>query len=826
MSGKGGDAESNVVIIDWNAENNTLSWIWFNNGHGGALHQHVLNPSSVPDVDAQCSAVPLPRLGEMEIADGDCALDLSGPPARQCHVRWLNGKAKLTEPGTGREAAVISADKMRLPADAAREGLKDKIGDYFLVDAGLDPPGCWLEETEGARDAFISRNEARKAAAAARKAAEKQREDDEAKQEHNNRRFINPYTFVPFPTAIQQETPAGHHCLAPGRFSGRLTARWELTSPMQAPQTAQDGQRLRLAGSSIKGVLRSLHETLAGGCLRVLDEDFLPTYRDPAVTSENTWTLGIVSDVTLDGQPLAVRSADKVVWVEHNELPSGPPLLHSGDRITINETDAQSGTFGRSELIPRSTVTRGGDWVVFFSGPRPPATARGKGEPRYFVACGRISEDRQPIEVREEAWSAYRNAVGNARDVVEARRKASENSDAYAPVTFRHKTIGKRRRVASRLKVDDVLWVLPDAAGKVVGLKAANLWRHQGTGTLRERVPEHLLSCHDETNLCPTCRLFGSADTRPASRRGCDDGGSRGAEQRSYAGHVRLGDAVSEKPVTLTKTLRAPMGMPRPGAGQFYLAYDDRGKNPAGNERELPTREWGSKPDKPKPRPVRGRKFYWHADPTRQEPPRHKARGHQEEGTMATPAFLVGAGTVFAQTITFDNLSAAEVGSLLATLEPHRVLDPARGPFRLHLGGAKPLGLGSCTATITDMQIWTAQSRYAEAPAATLDFGQATAEFVDSCRDEVKSTWPAVSAVLSDGLENAERVWYPPGLHWSEQNGNPKEFDSPFAFFRATSGEFVKNGEKKYLRPLPEPTATDQRLSIVSRKRQSEEGKR
>ena len=263
---------------------------------------------------------------------------------------------------------------------------------------------------------------------------------------------------------------------------------------------------------------------------------------------------------------------------------------------------------------------------------------------------------------------------------------------------------------------------------------------------------------------------------------------------------------------------RAPAGAPRPGAGQFYLIVDD--PSPARDKDSRPTREWGSEPDaRTQPRRLRGRKFYWHADPTSQNPERHVARQHQEDKNLATDQRIAPAGTVLSQRVAFDNLSRAELGGLLAAFEPQRVLGGyAAGEFRLHLGGGKPLGLGSCTASVTELRTWTADSRYGGGTAEAADTGACLAEFAKVCTDDVKSTWPALAAVLAEGSVDPRRVWYPPGAFWSERMNDLKEFDEPFAFFTGTSGMFLKDkpaGEQRELKPLPVPGSGDQSLPII-----------
>jgi CRISPR-associated protein (TIGR03986 family) len=452
----------------------------------------------------------------------------------------------------------------------------------------------------------------------------------------------------------------------------------------------------------------------------------------------------------------------------------------------------------------------------------------------YFLACGRLGP--RTAEVGEAAWRAFRIAVAGARDMQPGvRRREGRDPGELRPtslVMFDGRPIGRRRVVTGRLWEGDVIWVRTrdDGASRTVAeLSLAALWRHPGwhasasasasagQDPAGRRVPPALLGCRDPRSLCPTCRVFGSADPEARER-------DAGARQRSYAGHVRFGDACTERPVDLEPVQRAPLGAPRPGAGQFYLSYAD--PSPASSRDRKPTREWGSDPDAERPRPLRGRKFYWHADPAAQQPPRHEAREHQRtrpdqtESELVTTRYLAPAGTTLRQRVTFDNLSRAELGGLLAAFDPRQALAglvPKGRRLLVRLGGGKPLGLGSCTATVSGLRVWTAASRYGGAPEAAPDPDAYLREFAEDCPPEIReNTWPALAAVLAEGTVDPARVWYPPGAHWPDRQDDLEEFDKPFAFFTASSGMFIKPpGRQRQLVPLPDPASGDQSLPIM-----------
>ncbi|MEO3747195.1 TIGR03986 family CRISPR-associated RAMP protein [Plantactinospora sp. B5E13] len=817
-----------VVVVGWDAGSRLLRFVPVENGRGGGERVVVVPDWYADEVSAQCGQGPLPRVGELVVEDDGCLLDLSGPSARWCRANRRNRAVRLTDPDTGDEVAVLSPALVGLTDDEALGQRVNQIGPFLLFDLPQPVAGCWVreggltgwraEETDRQERAAaqreadrIARAEAvrRRAVEAANRALEEAEHEARLRRERTDR-FVNPYTFVPFPARIVRGEPAGHDRLAPGRMSGRLVVRWEFTAPVQAPDSSVDGGELRFPGSSVKGAVRSVHETLAGGCLRVVDPEFVPSYRDTASALSDEWTLAVVSEVTRDGQPLAVRPADKVVWVRAGQLIAACGAgLRTGSRVGF-QPPRDKNSLGRYELSEDAPVSAGGDWVVLLTDATVRPKTRKDGSPAlYFAACGRVPDSAPRWPVTEDAWRTFRQAVAGAREVVQARSPdPSSRPDPWPEVRFRGELVGRRKAVTGRFDQGDVLWVRQDRAGGVVELRLSAIWRHPGAGPLGKRIPPHLSPCTDPTALCPSCRLFGSADTRARDEDGR-------AEQRAYAGHIRFGDAVSAGPVPLTKIRRVPLSTPRPGAGQFYLAYEDRSPARKGNP---PTREWGAEPDRPDARLVRGRKFYWHTEPG-DHPSRYEAREHHHRSKMVTEKLLAPPGTVLWQTITFDNLDGGELGGLLAALEPQRVLHrgdaEARGPLRLHLGGGKPLGLGSCTATVTGIQVWDADSRYGDGPDPAFAPEAAVDAFVGSCPDEVAATWPALAAVLAADTVNPAQVWYPPGADWPDRERKPKQFDEPFAFFAVTSGMHMADGQERPLLPLPDPTAPDQTLPII-----------
>jgi RAMP superfamily len=637
--------------------------------------------------------------------------------------------------------------------------------------------------------------------------------------------FINPYTFVPLPAAIGRARPTGHHRAGDDCVSGGMTVEWTLSTPLLLPQAHRPVRagRVVIPGSSVKGAVRSLHESLMGGCLRVVDEDFVPVYRQPAVAKDQDWHLAVVTNATGQGRATHVQVTEQTAWVPVGALRAALGRVpRTGDTVDIEDSAIRRHSgLGREEVTDPGGVTAGDGWTVLVGDSGTRRKSR-----QFFCAAGRLpAGDGGISEVAESAWSEYVELCEGTNDLRLARRRraAPDQKDwrakpVFDDVSWRDETVGRRRRVTGQLWAGDVVWARVDPGnGRVEQLSMAAIWRVRGTGSLSERVPDAVRACPDaEERLCLSCRLFGSAET--------DSGESgREATQRSYAGHLRVGDAIAEGVTTVREPRLAPLGSPRPGAGQFYLQIGDKVSDtqPASDETQLPAACWGSERDDPDPRLVRGRKFYWNGDPAARQPPRHIARPGQKNEAMTGERHLVPAGTVFRQEIAFDNVPRAELASLLLTLLPGLVLPRAEGrpaaDYRLRLGGGKPFGLGSSSVRVTGFWWHDARRRYLgqepERQDAAEFFGPLIPKVLELAGQKVRRHWPTLSRILRADAVDPALIWYPLGGEW----GDGTNRDRSFRFFNKTNGRFLKDGRERIV-PLPDPDPAkddNQRLRTV-----------
>lgn len=468
-------------------------------------------------------------------------------------------------------------------------------------------------------------------------------------------RFVNPYTFVPHAATIARGRPSGHAAMLPGHFSGfvriKLTARTPLLiggfgtrNEPGLPRRATDGKVI-IPGSGLMGAVRSLHETLAGGCLRVLDTDWVPVHRHPASTSYTSdLKLAVVSHVK-DGQATQVKLCDRWIWVPAKLLPSAAgELPRTGDHIQYQSRNGRSSAIpekalsgegsrrvlpARSDRYPdgvpaRSLVTvdqmgpvTEDRWVLLVTD----TNARDGKRPVHF-ACGKIGPDGASYRVPDATWETYQAVVAGADDRrPESLKQAGATTrdeppwdpgnPSYAKVSPPPGAVqgrdpgplGERLRARSYLYVGQPVWVKVDEQDRAVTeIRLSQFWRYPGGPKVGERVGD-ATPCVKYDNLCWSCRVFGSADTD-----GHDENAL--AVQSSYQGHVRIDDLIADGDVHQLEWHLAPLANPKPGAGQFYLDNSGSSQRPA--KKDTPAAAtWGSVADQPTPRSIAGRKYYW-----------------------------------------------------------------------------------------------------------------------------------------------------------------------------------------------------------------------
>lgn len=643
--------------------------------------------------------------------------------------------------------------------------------------------------------------------------------------------FVNPYTFVPLPQKVVRGEPLGHDPgpdVARDRYVGTLDVTWHLHVPLAIPLEewgSIDGD-VRIPGSSVKGAVRSTHEVLFGGCLRQVDLGYRPTYRQlPNMDALKDWRMAVVlgdDEVLLcekeeptrrssiDSKALCQRVGDRaktgdVIAVHSDGDWKGKPERRVAQQFQVLDRPAAPSGYenlqGRYVLLITKEGARPEKIEVKDKDTNKPKTVPAT----WYWSLGKLTRERATISQQAKLDFSW------------AMMEARPDGKRWVDVCRDGKKLGQALGNEHALEPGSVIWVKTDS-GAVTAIKLSQFWRERSKQYLKDRIPKETQPCSGEDLLlCPSCSVFGSADT--LNDKAITDERRREGDQRSYAAHVRFGSATGVDLQGHEVTL-APLGQPHLGAGLTYL--EPTPEPPTPKSRDMRKGRWDSD-DPKKMRQLRGRKLYWHSNPERQldhlkrhegvkdVPGRHLKREHHSD-EMCTKAQLVTAGT-FRQTITFDGLDRFGVASLLAALQPGRLLGD--GEFALHLGRGKPLGLGSVTAEITSARITTVAGRYGDGePVALETFTVDAAEVKDRCGDLAAVHEGARKVLRLDGLgENWWKVSYPTTQEWKRFGS--KDFDESFRFFKdfggpAQSVKQVTSWKPKSWKPMPPITADDQ----------------
>lgn len=674
-----------------------------------------------------------------------------------------------------------------------------------------------------------------------------------AEQQMRTDVFINPYNFVSLPTSTPRTEPPTHLQLQEGRFAGRIEVEWVAQTPLlfgvgdNSALEPEGDNRYRVSGSSLKGALRSLHEALTGSCMRVFDDEFIPVYREPA-NADPSRQMAIVTAVNGRGEPTEVALCSETVWLKTDVLLSDPkhgaPALTTGDVVTI-DTDGRP----YEQRHGRSCVRQG---RVTYSGVSlQPSTTRpdlapaidkfvilisdgGARDTRHdtYTAAGKVSNRRIPVA--EAAADLWQREVEGSRDLSTSQRQ-SGNRRTKIEVKYGQQRIGSRWSMPTTPQLGDVIWV--DVKDNTAMRMASSfLWRKTGHTSAADRLPSaSSLACGHprhggDTRLCPSCQLFGSAGADSTAKQG-----RQASTQGSYRGHVRVSHLDVVTNGALVTHRLPPRGQPRPGAGQFYLQTTNEDAVETDN-RNLPVAAWGSRTEGTSTRRIRGRKFYWHGEAVAVGGwRRDTARAHQDarEGMGPTTAELVPKGSTVRATVWFDNLTAADVGALLGTIDPTAVIDHLRAPvwFRepgsttersarlwTHLGGGKPLGLGSvevtqCRLIVESPDRYSGVAAQEQTTEQTSAYASAFLQWVSAHVEDGGKSLKELASLLDPQRANPARIAYPPKGEWSQLDGTAKpmeEFDKSFEFFTQTAGRPKREAEP--ITPLP--TATNREIVL------------
>lgn len=668
--------------------------------------------------------------------------------------------------------------------------------------------------------------------------------------------FVNPYTFISFPDEVKRKQPLGHAPTreqASERFTGQLNVRWRIQTPLAIPNKGEWGLgavegsgtqiigNVRIPGASVKGAVRSLHEALFAGCARVIDEEYVPVYREMMTPDlKKDWTLAVVMEDQGQGPVPVMPCKTPIKWVRGEAIKgrakdrTGVAVLpRTGDFIQpsniLNDqthTYREVSDFLRLRNEPKEWLTdfkealKRNMSVILVTNTSARTYDLKKNKIHFYWAAATPDDKSGLKRISSDALTRFRRRLRGAEI-------AADNAPVFEDVIWPPQDgtpVAQRRSPDRTFRRGDVIWVKMNNRGEIIDIKPSLGWRREAGGPnkfLRTRVPKSVLPCqHLGDGLCLSCSIFGSANTDHHSEHspGADERRrrSRHGEQESYGAHVRFHDVIGECTDGEANVELAPLGTPSVGAGMYYLSpttHDEMQK--LLSKDELPYM-WDSEAGEINgTRRIRGRKFYWHSNPDKQKTHHNLSRHRYRKQEIHTnPDLLPKVHLVkkaeLSQVITFDGLDAVSLASLLVTLDPGLLFE--EGDFALHLGRGKPLGLGTVKAEF-NLEMTTTADRYSENPKALTEVPDLSSVLVDGirarCGDLTQIHVEAKKILNISGLGDAEvYVSYPTVAQWSKFG--TEAFHESFKFFAEHNGKVTgKRGQEKRGPWAPMPLLSD-----------------
>ncbi|MGI6226218.1 MAG: TIGR03986 family CRISPR-associated RAMP protein [Peptococcales bacterium] len=536
-------------------------------------------------------------------------------------------------------------------------------------------------------------------------------------------KFLNPYNFVrslPYSQAdfFSQRRPISHALYS--ELTGKIKCRLEVKTPLFVssgePEKVDennhsyfkffslDGINPAIPGSSLRGMIRSIYETVTNSCYSILDAKKTLTRRMetsdakklvPArvVSNEdNEWKLNL-----LEGQspPEKINWANlqKAAWIRVYEPLNNKPVQRDmvdlkkfkhGDKAWAvmkfvkyekkNKNRATNiyfwnviGLFSSKEAAEEYKNTQHNKhklivkpgWVCITG-----QNMENKHDEKFFFGEGKLVDLPQPV--RDE----YNLIIKDYRD----RHAKTLKIDKEELPELSHFI-----RRGNELQPGDLVYAHLNDARQVEFIVPVQLSRRPYLNSIGDLLLEHLNPCTTYENLCPACRLFGWV-------KGEENKSHK--EINSYAGRVEFsnGKVIVNKGAEPTVTL-AELATPKPTTTFFYLKerngkVDFIDKDGYNDRNHI----------------LRGRKLYRHFKNFSWITDRKTKRNRTIIGAVKPKS-------EFQFTVDYTNLTAEELGALLWSLQLEE------GMYH-RLGYGKPLGLGSVKVIVDSCIAYDIQSRY------------------------------------------------------------------------------------------------------------------
>ena len=499
----------------------------------------------------------------------------------------------------------------------------------------------------------------------------------------SDRTFVNPYNFVSIDRKkIKQEnieeTYKDKGELHTGYLDCVLVAKTPLAIP-DLPEGEESGGESKhdffsingndqknpmIPGSSLRGMIRSVYETITESCLSTMKPDTHLFSRAGAEKKE-IYKPGILKEKDGEWKLYTVEKIYKIP--DKNAYKKGKKI-----KVKIKQsyrTEIENGV--RCLVADDNTKFRMGDSVEteIESGMYVSKLSRVNESDQYVYVGEDFSNKKfeRVFKIDEEISDLRENAVKTAMQLLEETLKVYRSTAINKMYPDEHTGYADYEYAKKEKKVIPI-WYQKDQKTKKVKLSMACIGRIGYYTTLDDLVKKKV-PCQNRKKLCSACNLFGMA------------------REEAVGGRVRITDARAKGEVKWQKNVKLKtLATPRYSYWPFY-AKTNSFKYPT--DYENPEVE------------IRGRKYYWHIPGAAHNKNIYRDLRKEEDinQNMQSGYFdLADTGSKFEFRIYYNEITTVQLDELKWTLCLGE--NQLNGNLCHKLGRGKPLGLGSVKVCI------------------------------------------------------------------------------------------------------------------------------
>lgn len=485
----------------------------------------------------------------------------------------------------------------------------------------------------------------------------------------SNKKFVNPYNFVPVLSKVKRDidaTKENNEGLKTGYFECSLVAKTPLAIPdvkdnvLNRYPAFSIGGKYAIPASSLRGVIRSVYETVTDSCMVTTNGDELITKRS---------NIGTFSACVLKKEPVG--------W-----------QLYKADRVPLvtNDNKDITGAFTRFDVMfdkkrkEKSLVDGTNEYYygehVYIKSAGPGHTKASNGRQVWKNSVSQIAKtdlggmSEGYLYLGEKIFGKHAESVfvnlnktTYTADVVKKSLEGLEITlDMYNDSGINKNLSGgqdwysgyKNAKAAGIIP----LWYKEDNGHLYLSLAAIGRMAYF---TDMEALTGKHNRCCDRKSLCPACAVFGMVGDVKAGNQG-------------YGSNVRFTEGMAANVSVDDKyTILKELGSPKPSYLKFYskngLDYDAKGAQ------------------------IRGRKFYWHIPKAAVDDSIYRTDKPNGRNSQIQ---LFKTNSTFKFKVFYDNLTTEQVKKLAWAITLG-----GNDTNNMHkIGHAKPLGLGSIKITI------------------------------------------------------------------------------------------------------------------------------